>query len=117
MYNIMGKFAENFKKKGGFSGLGKKFSETGGRMAKFGGKVAKIGGLFSKDIAEFGDAIQVAGAGVSTIGSGIQTGVKLSEAVKKGDFEGAGKSAGEMVADAKKLKEDVEKGSKLKFMG
>ena len=38
-------------------------------------------------------------------------------AVKKGDFEGAGKSAGAMVADAKKLKEDVEKGSKLKFMG
>jgi len=114
---FFGKARDNFNKKGGFGGLGDKFKDVGGRMAKVGGTIVKVGGFFDPRIAEIGDAIQVAGNVSQGIGGAVQNIPKLSSAVNKGDFEGAGAIAGQIGSQGANLVSQVKKGSELKFMG
>ena len=111
------KFFSNFKKKGGFSGLGKKLGEVGGKFAKAGGTIAKIGGFFDPRIAEVGDAIKVAGEVSQGIGRATITGSKIGTAIKDKDFNKIGALGKELGDEGKSIAQGIKQGSQLKFMG
>ena len=113
----MGKFFNNFKKKGGFSGLGKKLGEVGSKFCKAVGMITKVGGFFSPEIAEIGDAIKVAGDVSQGIGRATITGSKIGTAIKDKDFNKIGALGKELGDEGKSIAQGIKQGSQLKFMG
>jgi len=113
----MGKFFSNFKKKGGFSGLGKKLGEVGGKFAKAGGMITKVGGFFDPRIAEVGDAIKVAGEVSQGIGKATITGSKIGTAIRDKQYNKIGALGKELGDEGKSIAQGIKQGSQLKFMG
>jgi hypothetical protein len=118
MYNIMGKFYNNFQKRGGFSGFGKRLSGVGGRFMKAGGLVVKVGGFFDPRLAEIGDAMMTAGKVSQGIGSMVQTGSSLVSDLRKDkvDIQKLVQGGQVLRKEARDVDTAIREGRKLRFI-